>query len=164
MGSEPMREGQGTPEGGLAEALRDLQGLNGRQLRQRWQQAYGSPAPKRVSRELLLRALAHHLQLKGQKGLGKAIMGRLDALTGGKESKSRKLRLDHLKSGVRLVREWNRETHHVMVLDGGFEYRGSRYVSLSKIARTITGSRWSGPAFFGLRDKDVSQGEKPYAE
>lgn len=152
MGSEPMREGRG------------LDGLNGRQLRQRWEQAYGSPAPKRVSRELLLRALAHHLQMKQQKGLGKTIAARLDALTGGKGSMSRKLRLDHLKSGVRLVREWNRETHHVMVLDGGFEYRGIQYKSLSKIARTITGSRWSGPAFFGLRGKDAGQGEKPHAE
>ncbi|MCI0431136.1 MAG: DUF2924 domain-containing protein [Rhodospirillales bacterium] len=58
-----------------------------------------------------------------------------------------------LKPGTRLLWRWGGETHQVTVLEQGFEYRGTTYGSLSEIARAITGSRWSGPAFFGLRKK-----------
>ena len=58
-----------------------------------------------------------------------------------------------LKPGSALVREWKGIRHHVYVLDDGFAYRGARYATLSEAARTITGSRWSGPRFFGLTDK-----------
>ena len=59
-----------------------------------------------------------------------------------------------LSAGASLLREWNAETHEVRVLEKGFEYRGQRYRSLSAIAREITGTRWSGPAFFGLKDPE----------
>jgi hypothetical protein len=55
-----------------------------------------------------------------------------------------------LRAGDILVRVWNGNEHRVLVLDNGFDYRGGRYRSLSEIARLITGSRWSGPRFFGL--------------
>ncbi len=57
-----------------------------------------------------------------------------------------------LKPGSHLIREWRGEVHRVTVLDDGFDYRGTRYASLSQIARAITGARWSGPLFFGLRN------------
>jgi hypothetical protein len=53
------------------------------------------------------------------------------------------------KPGTRLIREWRGQTHEVTVLDEGYEWQGVRYRSLSPIARAITGSRWSGPRFFG---------------
>ncbi len=56
-----------------------------------------------------------------------------------------------IKPGLRLVREWRGETHHVLVLEDGFEWNGERRRSLSAIAREITGTRWSGPLFFGLK-------------
>ena len=56
-----------------------------------------------------------------------------------------------LKAGTVLVREWHGTTHRVTVLDDGFRFGGKRYRSLSEVARTITGSRWSGPLFFGLK-------------
>ena len=56
-----------------------------------------------------------------------------------------------LPPGTRLLRQWQDRTHHVTVLDGGFDYEGVRYRSLSAIARQITGTPWSGPAFFGLK-------------
>ena len=58
-----------------------------------------------------------------------------------------------LKAGTRLVREWNGRTIHVAVEDDGFVYDGAKYPSLSHVARTITGTRWSGPRFFGLRQR-----------
>jgi hypothetical protein len=56
-----------------------------------------------------------------------------------------------LKPGLVLTREWNGTEHRVTVLEKGFEYRGESYGSLSQVARRIAGSRWSGPAFFGLK-------------
>ncbi len=56
-----------------------------------------------------------------------------------------------LKPGSRLIREWRGEVYRVTVLDDGFDWRGTRYANLSQIARAITGARWSGPLFFGLR-------------
>jgi hypothetical protein len=56
------------------------------------------------------------------------------------------------KPGTRLLREWQGQTFEVTVLDSGFAYRGTRYESLSRIAREITGARWSGPRFFGLKN------------
>ena len=56
-----------------------------------------------------------------------------------------------IKPGTRLIRDWRGQSHRVTVLDNGYEYAGKRYSSLSKVARLITGTRWSGPLFFGLR-------------
>ncbi len=61
-----------------------------------------------------------------------------------------------LKPGAKLIREWGGKTHCVIVLENGFDFEGRRYSSLSRIAREITGARWSGPRFFGLR-----QGARP---
>lgn len=63
-----------------------------------------------------------------------------------------------LRAGARLVREWGGETHEVMVMERGFAYRGRSYTNLSEIARNITGSRWSGPRFFGLRSQSKRKG------
>jgi hypothetical protein len=108
--------------------------------------------------------LAHRLQEKAFGGLSKPSRNRLLNLAESAEKPS--TRLPHatkrLKPGTRLIREWRGETHVVSVLDDGAEYRGKRYGSLSEIARTITGTRWSGPAFFGLRSSapSSSQGRK----
>lgn len=63
-----------------------------------------------------------------------------------------------LKAGTILSREWNGITHRVIVVDDGFLWDGTRYDSLSAIAFAITGTRWSGPRFFGLRDSTVGYG------
>jgi hypothetical protein len=131
-----------------------LETLNTRDLQDRWRQAFGRSAPKRTSRDLLLRALAYRLQEKQEGGLSKSTRRRLARLAGG-DGKPARISAPiqpHLKPGTRLVREWRGEVHRVAVLDDGFDYRGSRYTSLSRIAREITGTRWSGPLFFGLRD------------
>ena len=137
----------------IANAIAGLQTLDTQTLRDRWHEAFGRPAPKHMSRDLLLRALAHYVQAQAEGGLSKAALRRLAKLAGAndKDVQTAMSPVARLKPGTRLVREWHGEVHHVTVLDDGFDYRGARYASLSQIARAITGTRWSGPLFFGLR-------------
>jgi hypothetical protein len=65
-----------------------------------------------------------------------------------------------LKPGTILTREWNAEAYRVMVVGEGFAWNGKTYDSLSKIACAITGTKWNGPRFFGLRDKVTAELEK----
>ena len=134
--------------------LIELQGLDMPTLRARWEEAYGRSPPKSLRRDLLLRALAYHLQEQAYGGLSKTACKQLTRLSVGRSSGSAqpKPAPPRLKPGTRLLREWGGVVHQVTVLEDGFEHRGSRYTSLSQIAREITGARWSGPRFFGLRD------------
>ncbi len=134
-----------------------MQGLDTPALRTLWGEAFGRPAPKRISRDLLLRALAYHVQEQTEGGLSKAALRRLASIAEPKGNGSRPPRpaTPRPRPGTRLIREWRGEVHQVTVLDQGFDYRGERYASLSQIARTITGTRWSGPLFFGLRKAGV---------
>jgi hypothetical protein len=68
-------------------------------------------------------------------------------------SSTRILSSASIKPGTRLVRQWQDKVHIVHVEETGYEYKGSRYESLSEIARLITGTRWSGPLFFGLKSR-----------
>ncbi|WP_162914778.1 DUF2924 domain-containing protein [Desertibaculum subflavum] len=121
-------------------------------LTDRFHVLYGQDPPKHIRRGLLTRAVAHRLQENAAGGPDAAMASRLgklaEALRGGSE-------IDvaprpATKAGTRLIREWQGETHTVTVTDAGFLYRGKVHRSLSGIARQITGTRWSGPAFFGL--------------
>ncbi len=136
----------------LTDRLAELETLSTAELCARWQRASGRPAPKRA-RDLLLRALAYRLQEKAEGGLSKAARRRLGKLAGlkGEASQPPVPPSPRLRPGSRLVREWRGEAHQVTVLEKGFEYGGAPYGSLSQIAREITGTRWSGPRFFGLR-------------
>ncbi len=138
---------------GMTDPIAELATLSTAQLRARWERAGGRPAPKRASRDLLLRLVAYHLQEQTEGGLSKATRRRLAKLGGlnGQDSQPPASPTPRLKPGCRLIREWHGVTHSVIVLDRGFDYRGTRYASLSQIARIITGARWSGPLFFGLR-------------
>jgi hypothetical protein len=122
-------------------------------LRDRWESLFGRPAPKRASRDLLLRALAYRVQERAEGGLSKAAKKRLVRLASGNgaDPNPGQPPAPRLEPGTRLVREWRGEVHQVTVLEEGFEHRGATYGSLSQVARTITGIRWSGPVFFGLR-------------
>jgi hypothetical protein len=137
----------------IAEEIARLRALDAPALQARWAEAFGRAVPKHMSRDLLLRALAYRVQERAEGGLSQAALKRLAKLAGSQEkavhiATSPAIRL---KPGTRLVREWHGEIHQVTVLDDGFDYRGTRYASLSRIAREITGTRWSGPLFFGTR-------------
>ena len=106
---------------------------------------------KGLSRDLLIRALAHELQERAAGGASRAMRRRLQTLAGEFEKKSASFHPGIVpKTGTTLVRQWRRHTHTVLVREDGFEYEGQHYRSLTVIAERITGAHWSGPRFFGL--------------
>jgi hypothetical protein len=126
-------------------------GLSLDKLRAEWRRLYRSEPPK-ISRELLARGIAYRRQELEHGGLGKTTRRKLQTLakmfrTTGRVGPDPGLAL---KPGARLVREWHGRTHTVTVTEDGFEYAGTCYASLTKIAKKITSAHWSGPRFFGL--------------
>lgn len=135
----------------LADKLARLETMSPAQLRAAWQAEWRRPAPP-IGPDLMRRGLAWKLQERVHGGLPvatrKAIAQALARLERtGEVGSPRNL---SLKTGTRLVRQWNSKTYHVLVLDNGFEHEGRRYASLTQIAKAITGTQWSGPRFFGL--------------
>ena len=145
----------------VATDVAELDELSKDNLVQRFGQLYGCPPPRYTQRALLVRAVAHRIQENAQGGPDPALRRRLARLAGelrrtGRISVGTR---PPVKPGTRLLREWQGETHSVTVLESGFLYRGERHDSLSVIARAITGTRWSGPAFFGLRSGTRSRSD-----
>ena len=121
------------------------------ELKQMWRDLYGQEPPG-FSRSYLVSRLAYRIQELAYGGLKSSTRTKLNVLADALDPKAVRQRvLDRPVAGVRLVREWRGAEHTVTVLDDGFEWEGRRYRSLSQIARSITGTRWNGPAFFGLR-------------
>jgi DUF2924 family protein len=131
------------------------------QLKDRWRSLYGTDLPRRIGRGLLTRAIAYRLQERVSGGLKPSTRRLLERLAGNADS-GQPLNLaaaPPAAAGTVLMREWQGTTHEVTVLDRGVLYRRKRYRSLSEVARLITGCRWSGPLFFGLRSKAGAEGE-----
>ncbi len=127
--------------------LAALAAISSAQLRARWVKVTGKVLPK-VSPSMLRLALAWELQAKVHGGLSSSTRQRLDQL-------SRAKTVTRLaQPGTRLMREWNGKLHVVMVgEDNVIRWNEQEWRSLSEVARAITGTRWSGPAFFGLKQK-----------
>jgi hypothetical protein len=121
------------------------------ELRVAWRQLHRTGPPQGLSRDLLIRALAHQLQERAAGGASRGLRRRLQTLAGefGKKSRSFDPALVP-KTGTTLVRQWRGHAHTVLVCENGFEYEGQHYRSLTVIAERITGAHWSGPRFFGL--------------
>ena len=121
------------------------------ELRVEWRRLYHSEPP-RISRDLLVLALGYKLQEIEQGGLGKSTRRKLQTIAKGLRRTGRVGPTPSLslKPGARLVREWRGRAHTVTVTEDGFEYAGTSYPSLTKIAKKITRAHWSGPRFFGL--------------
>lgn len=115
-----------------------------------WSINYGQMPPKGISRRLLERAAAYELQAAKYGGLKPQVRRRLLSATAREKCSPTTASSRNLSTGTRLVREWNGRSHTVDVIDGGFEWNGVSYRSLSAIALAITGTKWSGPRFFGL--------------
>jgi hypothetical protein len=138
----------------LARRLEALCDLTPDELRKEWRRLYRTEPP-RLSRDLLVRAIAYRIQELRYGGLSKATRRKLASLVEARDSGAEiaKEGAQRIKAGARLIREWNGRTHTVMVEQDGFSYAGQNYRSLSAVARDITGARWSGPRFFGLAMK-----------
>lgn len=119
-------------------------------LQSLWTKLFGKPPSPALRRENLIPILAYRLQEKAFGGLKAAVVKRLRQIAQG-ESASRRVPGLRVKPGTRIVREWQGKLHEVSVLAEGFEYNGQTWRSLSEIACAITGTRWSGPAFFGIK-------------
>ena len=165
MSSLPARQDPGEPAGAgdpFNAALVDLDTRSIRELRAEWRSLYRTDPPTRLSRDLLLRGIAFRWQERLQGGLSLAIRRRLDGLAAQLDAKAVSAFAPPvvLKPGTRQVREWHGRAHAVIVLEDGFEYQGRRYPSLSRIATLITGTRWSGPVFFGLKRRPATASER----
>ena len=151
-------------EDSLGEEIAHLRDLDLKGLRSRWQSVTGREAAPHLPRHLLFAMVAYRIQAD--------IMGDLDAETvrhlkkiGLAQSSVEAIPLTNafdrrrreLLPGTVLQREWNGQNHRVMVVDNGFCWEGRSYDSLSKIAHAITGTKWNGPRFFGLRDKRLAE-------
>ncbi len=136
----------------LAAEWKELGGLGTVELRQRWTRHFGMAPNPRISRELLVRGVAYRMQEEAHGGLGKSCRRHLTRLAEilreggtleGAQSRS-------FKPGTKLIREWKGKVHEVVIAGSTYIWAGQHYRSLSQIARAITGTRWSGPRFFGL--------------
>ena len=120
-------------------------------LRIAWRELHRTGPPQGLSRDLLIRALAHRLQEQTHGGTSQAQRRRLQTLAREFEKGGGSSNLGIVpKAGTRLLRQWRGHTHTVLVREDGFEYEGQQYRSLTVIAERITGAHWSGPRFFGL--------------
>ncbi len=117
-----------------------------------WDEIIGAPVPKRLSSPFIRRFLAFEVQARARGRLPKAFPAKLAAAV----RDTGKARARTLKPGGRLIREWNGMTHVVDVREDGFIWNRERFASLSPIACAITGTRWSGPRFFGTKGPTAS--------
>jgi hypothetical protein len=137
----------------VATKVQRLPTLSRQQLLDLWLMQYGRAAPSGVRKSLLVLFLAYRLQEKAYGGLKPSTRAELRRIARanekGSDTTGTSLR-SRIKPGTRIVRQWKGRSIEVSVTESGFEYGGANYRSLSQIARKITGTRWSGPAFFGL--------------
>lgn len=130
-------------------------------LRKRYRELFKAEPPKAFGPDLLRRSIAHRIQEKAYGGLPIATRRLLDQLVKAAAAKP-EARLElprRIKPGSELVRTWNRRTYRVRVLEKGFAYDGKTFDSLSEIASLITGTKWNGPRFFGLRSTRSATGD-----
>jgi hypothetical protein len=136
----------------IAGQIAQLRGFSRQQLLELWEKLYKKAAPLGIRREIMVPFLAYKIQENAYGGLKtgtRAELRRIAQTLERNRASGAAIRFK-IRPGTRLLRRWRGEMHEVFVAEAGYEYRGSTYHSLSEIARKITGTRWSGPAFFGL--------------
>jgi hypothetical protein len=155
------RKGRVTTETSVEDEIVHLRGLDLKGLRARWQSVLQRRAPDHLPRHLLFAIIAYRIQADRLGDLDhqtRQLLDRTLAKESGTAMSARLASFDQqrteLTPGTVLVREWDRQSQRVMVMSNGFAWNGQAYDSLSKVAFAITGTRWNGPRFFGLRDKE----------
>jgi len=135
-----------------------LRAMSRAQLLDLWQAVYKKAAPPGVRREILVPFLAYKIQENAYGGLKPSVRAELRRIAQSlKSNPSGLLGRSRIKPGSRILRRWRGEMHEVFVTESGYKYHGTSYQSLSQIARRVTGTRWSGPAFFGLKTMKPSR-------
>ncbi len=145
---------------GVLKQITEIQTLSYPALQERWRALYGTEPPT-YNRGLLIKRLTYRVQELAcgglsefaRTGLRRHIDGeRLDTEAAEVARMERRQRKNGMPvAGTRLVREWQGRRYEVTVVQGGFEFEGRRYRSLTAVTKAITGTHWNGPAFFGLR-------------
>ena len=137
----------------IEEQIEQLRTMNPAQLKNEWRHVCKGAPPASYTADLLMRGIAYRIQEKEFGGLPPEVKRELDSLATIGKSRPGKALPVQLRPGNRLVRRWRGSTYSVDVTRDGFVFQERRYASLSTIATEITGTRWSGPRFFGLREK-----------
>jgi hypothetical protein len=153
------RNGRASTKMSVEDEIAHLRGLDLKGLHSRWHSVFQRQAPAHLTRHLLFAVIAYRIQADRlgdldhktrqvldrtvSKGTGPAMSARLASFD---------QKRTELSPGTVLVREWDRQSQRVMVMADGFAWNGQTYDSLSKVAFAITGTKWNGPRFFGLRD------------
>ena len=137
----------------LSARIEILPTLNRAQLVIIWAKNFSKEPPPTLRKELMVPLLAYRMQERELGGLSHTARRRLREIAASlkADGPSQERSDSSPQTGARLIRLWKGETHEVIATGSGYEYRGQTYSSLSKIAREITGTRWSGPLFFGVR-------------
>ena len=140
-----------------------MRGLDLAELRARWHTLFGRRPPSSLPRHLLFRVLAYRVQAAALGDLDRDCQRLLDHTVLSDANRKHGVKLkrvrDTLQQGTILSREWNGRIERVAVSADGFAWKGKTYPSLSKVAFAITGTRWNGPRFFGLRDRSTPGSE-----
>ena len=134
----------------LAQHIESLRRMSRAQLKERWRNLHRAAPPASFTPDLLARGIAWRLQEMELGGLSAEAQRLFGGNGDGEPRRQRKVGRALLRPGNRLVRRWRGRTYVVEVLEGGLLYEGERCSSLTAIASKITGTRWSGPKFFGL--------------
>jgi hypothetical protein len=155
------RNGRTSTRTSVEDEIAHLRGLDLKGLRSRWQTVFQRSAPAHLTRYLLFAVIAYRIQVDRYGDLDHAtrqLLERTDSSEARPAMSARLASFDQkrteLTPGTVLVREWDRQAQRVMVMADGFAWNGQTYDSLSKVAFAITGTKWNGPRFFGLRDKE----------
>ena len=156
----------------LAAALAELAGLDAAGLARRWRRDFGTVAPPGLSPALRARILAHRIQTRALGDIDRDTAQTLARLAAGRGAGAGRGKAEQGAAvatpaaivvpvpdrrghtpGVQLSREWGGRMHTVTVIEGGYAWGGTTYPSLSRVAHAITGTKWNGPRFFGLRER-----------
>jgi hypothetical protein len=155
------QNGRISTQASVEDEITHLRGLDLGGLRSRWQSVFQRAAPVHLARNLLFAVIAYRVQADRYGDLDHAtrqVLDRSVTKETGRVTSARLASFDQKRSkltpGTVLVREWDRQSQRVMVMADGFAWNGQTYDSLSKVAFAITGTKWNGPRFFGLRDKE----------
>ena len=150
----------------LALTLDSLPTMSKDALSALWQQLFQSPPPHQLRRQLMVRILAYRIQEQEFRGLNPSARQRLRQMARAleRDPAAEICAAPAFKPWTRLIRQWQDRTHIVTVEENGYEYQGSRYQSLSEVARLVTGTRWSGPLFFGLKASPAKAPASPRSE